>query len=225
MIRSPKVLRFLERAGTWCVRGAVVGLFILFLPALYQESRYGLRVFRDEVQTGTSFFQSEAEQKAIKREAIAEPVQPAFSIVIPKIGANSQIVADVDWQDSRVYQQALTKGVAHAQGSAKPGERGNVFLFAHAGSDPLEALRYNAVFYLLDKLTTGDVFFVWYQQERFTYQVTHKKIVQADEVQYIKGSDDLERLTLMTCWPAGTTWKRLIVQAELIQREAGKQES
>ncbi|MBP9728458.1 MAG: sortase, partial [Candidatus Moranbacteria bacterium] len=141
------------------------------------------------------------------------PVDENFGIVIPKIRANARVIAGVDWQDSRVYQQALVNGVAQAKGTANPGEPGNVFLFSHSGVDFFEANRYNALFYLIDKLVSGDEIIILYQGEKFTYQVTEKKIVSAESVEYLRGDGSKQTLTLMTCWPAGTTLKRLIVTA------------
>lgn len=219
---SNKQATLLETAGTWCIRVSAVFLLLLVMPVLYQEIRYFVLSTSKSLEKPFNLWQSPAEKKEAKRSDVPQPVDRAFGIVIPKIGANSRVLADIDWQDSRVYQKALTQGVAHARGSAKPGELGNVFLFAHAGASPLEALRYNAVFYLLDKLDTEDMVQVWYQGELFTYQVTSKKIVRADQVEYVTGNTGADYLTLMTCWPAGTTLKRLIVQAELVQKDSLK---
>jgi len=59
--------------------------------------------------------------------------------------------------------------------------------------------------------------------QKYEYQVFEKKIVEANQIEYLKnnlwstrGSTPTERiLTLMTCWPAGTNLKRLIVVALL----------
>ncbi len=145
------------------------------------------------------------------------PVSEDFGIVIPKIGANARIIPDVDWEDGAVYQRALTEGVAHARGTAKPGERGNVFLFSHSGVDFLEANRYNALFYLIDKLNPGDDIVVFFEGQKFEYRVVEKKKVAPEELEYLKGSEDQKTLTLMTCWPAGTTLQRLLVIAQQVE--------
>lgn len=143
------------------------------------------------------------------------PVDINFGIVIPKIEANAKIIADVDPENPAVYQKALTEGVAQAAGSANPDEPGNLFLFSHSGRDLLEAGRYNAVFYLLSKLEKGDEIDIFYQGKKFVYVVSVKKIVNPEETSFLDNPPDLTRknLILMTCWPGGTTWKRLIVEA------------
>ena len=114
--------------------------------------------------------------------------------------------------DPREYQRKLAEGVAHARGSALPGEAGDIFLFAHSGANFEEALRFNAVFYLLNKLESGDEIFVYYAGQKYAYRVAEKKFASPEELSYNNPSED-PRLILMTCWPPGTTWKRLVVTA------------
>ena len=56
------------------------------------------------------------------------PVDEDFGIVIPKINANARVIADVDWQDAQVYQEALTRGIAQAVGQPYP-EKPEIFFF------------------------------------------------------------------------------------------------
>jgi sortase A len=145
---------------------------------------------------------------------IVRPANENFGIVIPKINANAEVIADVDSQNPAVYQKKLAEGVAHALGTKYPGEEGNVFLFAHSGQDFLEANRYNAVFYLLSKLEAGDEIFIFYKGKKYRYEVLEKKTAAPEEIGYIENTPGKNTLTLMTCWPGGTTWKRLVVRAE-----------
>lgn len=218
LLLEPKRSR-LEYAGTGCILVSVVFLLILFAPVLWQELRYQLSHTDGMLPLPINIIESTHPSvlPTPEKNPSPHPVDEEFGIVIQKIGANAKVIPEVDWQDSRVYQQALTQGVAHALGSALPGESGNVFLFAHAGASPFEALRYNAVFYLIDKLESGDTIEVWHKRTRYTYQVNKKEVVDANAVQYVEREALTNGLTLMTCWPAGTTWKRLIVQAVLQQ--------
>lgn len=141
------------------------------------------------------------------------PENPDFSIVIPKIGANSAIIANVDAADSKIYLDALQRGVAQAAGSAYPGEDGHIFLFAHSTDYFWNVGSYNAIFYLLAKLEKTDEINLFYKGQRFVYKVIDKVIVDPDQVQYLTRKTNREFLTLQTCWPAGTTLKRLLVFA------------
>lgn len=145
------------------------------------------------------------------------PKDSDFGIVIPKIAANSKVIPSVDPYNSGEYQAALTKGVAHAIRTSFPGEPGNVFLFSHSSVNFYEANRYNSVFYLLYKLERGDEIDLYYAGRKFKYSVTNKKIVNADNVEYLRSLGSVQTVTLMTCWPPGTTFKRLLVIGELLE--------
>ena len=146
-----------------------------------------------------------------------EPVDREFSIVIPKIGANTKVVKNVDPNNSKEYQLALTKGVAHASTSSLPGQPGNTFIFAHSAGNWYQANQYNAVFYLLNKLVKGDEIIIYYQSKDYHYAVSENKLVDGSDVSFLKSNSAAgQQLTLMTCWPPGTTLKRQIVIAKII---------
>lgn len=179
----------------------VVISFILFV-LVFQG------VFKEELNYNFQKI-SGAKDKAI------EVKDKNFGIVIPKIGANASIIEGVDPFNANVYQRALTKGVAHALGSSLPNQEGNVFLFSHSSVNFYEASQYNSIFYLLSKLESGNEIDIYFKDKKYQYKVIEKKIVSANEVKYIKGDKDKKTLTLMTCWPAGTSLKRLLIIAEL----------
>ncbi len=143
------------------------------------------------------------------------PISSDFGIVVPKIGANSRIIANVDPINEKEYQWSLTQGIAHAKGTAFPGQNGNVFLFSHSAANFYEASRFNAIFYLLSKLDKNDEVDLYYKGEKFKYRVSDKKIVDPKDVQYLRGDFNRHTVTLMTCTPPGTSLKRLLVIGEL----------
>jgi len=145
-----------------------------------------------------------------------KPVNSDFSIVIPKIRVNANVVKNVDPFDSRIYQKALTQGVAHAKGSGLPGFPGNTFIFAHSAINWYQANQYNAIFYLTSKLEPGDEIFIYYKGSKYQYNVTEKKIVKGTDTSYLTNSlnstsQNTSSLTLMTCWPPGSNLNRLII--------------
>lgn len=144
-----------------------------------------------------------------------KPADKNFGIVIPKIGANSKIIGQVDPYNSFVYQFALTKGVAQARGTANPTQKGNMFLFSHSSVNLLEARTYNSIFFLLTKLKKGDEIYIYYKNVKYKYIVKETKVVDAKDVSYLNPKSENKILTLMTCWPAGTDYKRLLVIANL----------
>jgi LPXTG-site transpeptidase (sortase) family protein len=144
------------------------------------------------------------------------PVNTDFSIIIPKIDAVAPIIANVNPQNQTEYLQALRDGVAHAAGTALPGEGGNVYLFAHSTDAFYNVGKYNAVFYLLGKLSKGDEVFIYYQGEKIRYVVALVKVVKPTDIQYLAGDSDKNTLTLQTCYPPGTTIDRLVVIANQV---------
>lgn len=182
-----------------------LGFFLIGLAALVLVLIYG-PIFKVEV--GYQF--KRPQNQAVAAKSLA-PVDSQFGLMIPKIGANAKVIANVDPYQSAAYQVALTKGVAHAKGTAFPGEPGNVFIFSHSSADFYQATRYNAIFYLLDKLAKGDDIYLFYQGEKFRYQVTEKKTVDPSEIKYLSSLGSEKTVTLMTCWPPGTNLKRLMV--------------
>jgi LPXTG-site transpeptidase (sortase) family protein len=210
--RLPKNPNYFRIVGVALVATAVILFVFIFYPILNSEVRYSL----DRNKTKKVVSQKDAEVQSGSEENILVPVDEQFGIVIPKIEANAKVIANVDAENPAVYQRALTQGVAQASGSANPGETGNIFIFAHSGQDILQANRYNAVFYLLSKLEKEDEVDVFFRSQRFQYSVTSTKIVNPEETSYIENdpSSGQKKLTLMTCWPGGTTLKRLVVEAE-----------
>lgn len=146
---------------------------------------------------------------------VITPVATDFGIVVEKINANARVVANVDPADENAYTQALAEGVAHAKGTNYPGEIGNIYLFSHSTDAPWNIIRYNAIFYLLNKLEAGDKIILFYKGRRYDYIVFDKAITPASDTKYLVDSYNKSVLTLQTCDPPGTIINRLIVRAEL----------
>ncbi len=142
------------------------------------------------------------------------PKDPNFSIIVEKIGADAPIIPNVDASNKSLYNAALKKGVAHALGTSFPGQPGVSYLFAHSTDTIFNVPRYNAVFYLLEQLTAGDKVIIFFNGRRYDYLVYETKITEATDVSYFTLKTEEEILVLQTCYPPGTTWKRLLVIAK-----------
>lgn len=143
-----------------------------------------------------------------------------FVIEIPKIGAKSEITADVSPIDKVEYLKVLEGNkIAHSSYSALPGngKGSTTYLFAHSTQQTIQAVRKNSVFYLLGELGENDNILINYQGKNIEYKVYMKKVISAKETEYLTYSDpQKEVLILQTCWPIGTNWKRLLVFAQRI---------
>jgi len=152
----------------------------------------------------------------IKPVEIITPEDSSFSIVIPKIAANAKIISNVNPANENEYLDALKRGVAQAAGTAYPGEGGHIFLFAHSTDYFWNVSTYNAVFFLLSKLVNNDEINIFYNNQRYVYKVIGKTVVDPTQVVYLTRKTNKEFLTLQTCWPPGTTLKRLLVFAKRV---------
>lgn len=187
---------------THLMNGIGIGLILLSFFVL-------ARLFHDPLTQEIKYAVS-----TIKEEKSLTPPNTDFAITIDKIGASSAIVKGIDPYNSQLYQRALRDGVAHAKGTKLPGEGGNIFLFAHSSAYLLTAERYNSIFYLMHHLEVGDIIKVWSEGKEYDYAVSEKKFVAPSDTEYLTTKTSVEQLTLMTCWPPGTTLKRLIIIAK-----------
>ena len=128
-------------------------------------------------------------------------------IVIPSIKLDSKVI-EVGWQlEAQGGQQVAVWQVAEYavgqhQGSANPGEGGNVVLAGHAGG-------FGKVFRDLYYVHPGEPIIVYSAGRQFRYTVQERVIVtetgatqeqRAANAQLIAPSDH-ELITLVTCWP------------------------
>lgn len=232
-LSTPEFLKILtlRTIGNFLVLLSLFMIVKTFYQPVVEEVRYTLDRFNqkkyvvaggDEEEKIKRDYGSDVEKGSLsrvlrdKKIEIMTPKDPEFSIVIPKIAANANIIANVDVADQKVYLEALKGGVAHAAGSSFPGEGGHIFLFAHSTDYFWNVGNYNAVFYLLTKLEVGDEVNLFYRGQRYVYKIEDKAIVDPSEVDYLTRKSDVEFLTLQTCWPAGTTLKRLLVFARRV---------
>jgi LPXTG-site transpeptidase (sortase) family protein len=207
-LMKKKVANKMAWAGNLLILFAIAVFVFTFWPVAKEEVKYTAQK--------TLKVQYAVEPKAGTTQKKLSPPNTDFSIVIPKIGAAAPVVADVDSQDSKAYLAALRKGVAHAKNTAYPGKFGNTYLFAHSTDAFYNVSYYNAVFYLLGKLTKGDEIDIYYKGTRYIYSVADIKVVEPKDVAYLGTLGEWNTLTLQTCYPPGTTLKRLVVIANQV---------
>jgi sortase A len=216
--------------GNFLLLLSLYGVAATFGPALYYEVQFQvikMRGVQFRVEAPKSEFatlsRGVAQQApglgdiiAGATEQVLIPPDTQFSLIIPKIGATAKIYPNVDPLDEKDFLPKLQTGIAHAKGSVFPGLQGNVYLFAHSTDNFWDIGRYNAVFYMLKDLKPGDEISVYFEDRRYNYKVDHTVIKDPNDVELLTKSQipGQEQLILQTCWPPGTTWKRLFVIAK-----------
>lgn len=241
MSRS-EIIRYLvlRSIGNFLLLFAIFGVLATFGPALYYEVSFRVDQYRGVTYTvedpstvknptsplgrllekeGKRPSQASSAFGALlngKKQQIIVPKDTSFTIVIPKINANANVIPNVDPTNEDEFLEALSHGIAHAKGSVFPGQKGNTYVFAHSTDNWWNVGRYNAIFYLLKDLSIGDKVIVYFQNIRYNYTVTDTKIVDPTDVSYLVDAQKApeETLIMQTCWPPGTTWKRLLVFAK-----------
>lgn len=227
-----EIFRFMlmRTLGNFLILLSLYGVAATFGPALYYEVQYqvikarGIHYsvarapqggFTAGNTTQTTSEPGFGDIVAGAKSQVLVPPDTEFSIVIPKIGATARIWPNVDPLNESDFLPKLQTGVAHAKGSVFPGMQGNVYLFAHSTDNFWDVGRYNAVFYLLKDMQPGDDISVYFENTRYNYKVDHTVIKDPNDVDFLIHSQvpGKEQLILQTCWPPGTTWKRLFVVA------------
>lgn len=147
-------------------------------------------------------------------EGLAVGEEP--EILIPKINVEIPVVYGVDSIDEADVQRALEDGVVHYASTAKPGENGNVAVVGHSSNNIFNKGKYKFAFVLLNRLETGDTFYLQKDGKRYTYQIYKKAVVSPTDVSVLAQTEKPATATLITCDPPGSTANRLIVVGEQI---------
>ena len=134
---------------------------------------------------------------------------------IPSLGVAAPIIY-VGSREKDVFEEALKKGIVHYPTSALPGYQGQTELLGHSAPDNWPDINYDNVFSRLDELEKGDKIFLQFGEGKYTYRVVKKKVLEPGEEIFpspLTNSDYL--LVLVSCWPPGSSQRRIAVMAEL----------
>ncbi len=190
----------------------LIWLLLVFLPVVWIELKYQFKSFFQNrgIDNPQALFFPDFSGMTIVGNASKNK---DYGIVIPRLGLDEKVVFNVDPNDEQQYKAALKQGIAHASSTNYPDQKGLGYYFAHSSSPGFQ-VQYNAVFYLLNKLETGDEIYIWHERKRYRYLVTEKRISQATDTTFLYQTYEGENIVLQTCWPPGTTKERLLVFAQ-----------
>lgn len=198
-----------------CVLVFIISMLLTYGPIVVVEARYQYQRVLHEV------FRADDLRSLILPTINTDKIGVKyrdFGMEIPELYLNEPIVFNVDPHDPKQYQDALKKGIAHAAGTELPTYPGLGYYFAHS-SNPDVVSQYNAVFYLLGKLEMSDTVNIWYEDTKYEYVVVDKQITEPEDVSFLDRSYNLPTIVLQTCWPPGTTQKRLLIFAERVRTD------
>lgn len=131
-----------------------------------------------------------------------------YLLTIPKLQIhNAQVtVASDDLNDTLV----------HYGGTALPGQYGTAVIFGHSTLPQFYSpTNYKTIFSFLPSLKEGDEIDISYDGVNYTYTINEMDVLDPTDLSVLDQHFDDSYLTLVTCVPPGTTWKRLAVRAKL----------
>ena len=131
-----------------------------------------------------------------------------YILSIPKLNIKDAIVT--------VGGEDLKKSLVHYLPQSLPGEFGNVVIFGHSTLPQLyNPKNYTTIFTYLPSMEKGDKILVKINEEEYEYETFDIFVVNPEEVSVLEQINDASYLTLITCVPPGTYWKRLVLRAKL----------
>ena len=117
-----------------------------------------------------------------------------------------------------VEEDVLEKGIGHLPESSLPigGESTHCVLSGHSGLPTAKILTE------LDKLETGDMFYLHVMDQVLAYQVDQIKVVLPEETEDIRIVEGQDYVTLVTCVPYGINTHRLLVRGSRTEYTPGQ---
>jgi len=138
------------------------------------------------------------------------------TLEIPKISISVPIIFSASSEKNSIMRD-LDLGVVYYPGSVYPGQTGQIIILGHSAPPGWPTIKHDWVFTDIDKLTKGDRILIDLNNKQYTYIVKQKTIIQRGAEVPVDGlSLDKNVLTLISCWPPGKDYQRIIVQAELV---------
>ena len=155
----------------------------------------------------------------LSQNVAPKPLPDKARLVIDSIGVSAPIVFNVPNNNDLIYNN-LEKGVVHYSNTVKPGMSGTGLILGHSSAYPWYKGDYGAVFALLSKLKVGERFYVQYEDNRvFVYEMRKSIIFNPfteDGRLATLESEPGNFIILLSCYPVGTNYKRIAIQAEQI---------
>jgi len=133
-----------------------------------------------------------------------------YSLSIPKLNIKEAKVI--------VGGSDLIKSLVQYLPETLPGDYGNVVVFGHSTLPAMyNPSDYKTIFTFLPSLEKGDKIIAKVESVNYEYEVYDMFVVNPDQISVLEQSRDSAYLTLITCVPPGTYWKRLVIKAKLTQ--------
>ncbi|MFC1656643.1 sortase [Patescibacteria group bacterium] len=193
-------------------------IFLLFFVLIYGALNYpALSNYISHTQEkGEHIVNLHNKNIFTEEEAKTVPKSSENHLVVPTLHIDVPIVWESKESD---ILNKLKDGVVRFPKTALPGQVGNIFIVGHSSNWWWDSGEYNSIFAALSKLKKNDEILIYYKDQQYIYQVIESKVVMPDQTEVLE-STNKSILSLMTCTPVGTSWKRLVVTAKQIWPES-----
>ncbi|MFH1561703.1 MAG: sortase [Patescibacteria group bacterium] len=152
----------------------------------------------------SSWFE-EAEGKALA----IDPEITHYTISVPRL--------KIEQASVQIGGEDLKKMLIHYPNTAWPGQLGNTVVIGHSVLPQFfNPESYLTIFSTLHRLKSGDDIFIDFDGIRYRYLVEDLFEVSAEDLSVLEQRYDDRFLTLITCSPPGTYYRRLIVRGRLV---------
>lgn len=139
----------------------------------------------------------------------SQPAIPSYTLSIPILGIKNAVVTTTDYD--------LAIHLVNYPGTSIPAQTGNAVIFGHSTLPQLfNPTDYKTIFATLYRLKVEDKILANVSGVSYTYAIYSITVVDASETSFFTQQYDNSYLTLVTCTPPGTTWKRLIIKGRLV---------
>ncbi|HRN96371.1 MAG TPA: sortase [Candidatus Levybacteria bacterium] len=227
-----QITKYLRLAGLLCIVGGI-GVFVyFFFPLVAYQLFLGAPIQTQEIESpvpkyligrssnirslidqGISRLQFDYKDarnwypQVHAEEKTVEKVNN-YLLSIPTLGIDNANVSTNNYN--------LSETLVHYYGPANPLDHGTSVIFGHSTLPQwFNPTNYEAIFATLHTIQIGDELIVTVNGEQHTYEIFATTITTPDDVNIFSQSYDNSYITLVTCTPPGTIWKRLIVRAVL----------
>lgn len=147
--------------------------------------------------------------QAPRGEAQSDIKVTDYTLSIPSEGINSAKVSADNLDLSKHLVQYFTT-------SKSPIDKGTSVIFGHSTLPQwFDPTNYMAIFAHLHTIKDGDNIVLNVNGQPYTYKIFSIAIMDKTDPAIFSQSFDNSYITLVTCTPPGTTWKRLVVKASL----------
>lgn len=142
------------------------------------------------------------------KEVQVMPQVSFYYLSVPKLNISNALISTIDTD--------VDSHLVHFPGTAIPPAKGNAAIFGHSTLPQLyDPKNYKTIFANIHTLTQGDTFIVTVNNTLYTYKIINISVVEPQDTSYLTQEYTKSQITIITCTPPGTIWKRLILKAEL----------